>query len=101
VFGDYTTDSPPTHILDALARGEIDVAIVWGPLAGWFAKQHRGHFALTPVTPARDGGIPFVYEIAFGVRRGDDERMRQLDGLLLRNRAAITRILDDYGIPRI
>jgi mxaJ protein len=101
VFGDYTTDSPPLRILEALASGKIDVAIVWGPVAGWFARSRHARFDLAAVSPAREDGVPFVYEIAFGVRRGDDDRMRQLDGALVRNRAAITRILDDYGVPRI
>jgi mxaJ protein len=101
VFGDYTDESPPLRLLDAVVKGQLDVAIVWGPLAGYYAKRKHVTLDLAPVTPARDAGIPFVYDIAFGVRRGDDQRMRTLDGLLLRNRPAIERILDEYGIPRL
>jgi mxaJ protein len=101
VLGDYARDSPPLRILEALDAGKIDVAIVWGPVAGYFAKNHAGHFEIRPVTPSDDDGVPFVFDIALGVRRGDAARLQQLDGLLVRKRAAIAAILASYGVPRL
>jgi mxaJ protein len=101
VYGDYATESPPSRILEALARGEIDVAIVWGPLAGAFARRRRVALEIAPVAPTEDGGLPFAFDIAIGVRRGDADRRRALDELLADHRVAIERILHEYGIPRL
>lgn len=101
VYGDYTQDSPPLRVLDELARGHIDVAIVWGPLAGYAAKRRHAAFVLSPVRPDREDGLPFAFEIAMGVRRGDDALLRRLDEVVLRRRADIDHILADYGVPRL
>ena len=54
IYGDYRTANPPAAIIDAVAKGDVDVAVVWGPLAGYFAQQ-RGGLDITPVEPASDG----------------------------------------------
>jgi hypothetical protein len=56
---------------------------------------------LAQVQPARDDGIPFIYEIALGVRHGDDALLRRLDEVLIRKRSEIETILDAYGVPRV
>jgi mxaJ protein len=91
VYGDDTR-----RILDALAHREIDVAVVWGPSAGFFAKDVE----LAPVSPASDAGLPFVFEISLGVRKGDVALQRELDAVLARRRAEVERILDDFRVPR-
>lgn len=103
VFGDYARAAPALDPLRALARGEVDVAAVWGPLAGYFARREGTPLTLTPVSPARDAGVPFVFEIAAGVRPGpaDAELRQRLNHALRVERAAIDQILRDYGIPRI
>jgi quinoprotein dehydrogenase-associated probable ABC transporter substrate-binding protein len=100
IVGDLSKPNPQEEILRALARGEIDVAIVWGPFAGYFAKHSGTPLTLVPVTPARDrSGQTFAFDIAMGVGRGDTTLARTLDTLLVRERAAIHRILLDYGVP--
>jgi mxaJ protein len=102
VYGDYSKPAPTADIIDAVARGDIDVAIVWGPTAGYFAKRERLPLTLTPVTPQIDlPFLPFVYDISLAVRRKDKAFRDTLDAVLLRERPAIRKILDDYGIPRI
>jgi len=99
VYGDYAQPNPPARIIDAVASGEIDVAIVWGPLAGYFAKG-RG-LEIEPVTPQIDlPFLPFVYDISLGVRREDTALRQELDAILARRRNDIARILDQYGVPR-
>src|SRR4051812_40288266 len=72
VYGDYSKDSPPSAIIDAVARGEIDVAVAWGPMAGYWARRSPVPLRLTPVKPQIDlPFLPFVFDIAIGVRRGD------------------------------
>lgn len=99
VYGDYRQESPPERILEALVRGEIDVAIVWGPLAGAYARRGKVPLRIAPVVPASDAGLPLTYEIALGVRKDDELLQRQLDRTLNRRRADIKRILESYGVP--
>jgi quinoprotein dehydrogenase-associated probable ABC transporter substrate-binding protein len=102
VYGDYAEDSPPARIVDAVADGDIDVAVVWGPLAGYFAKRRNGRLELAPVSPQMDSpSLPFVYDISLGVRRGDRAFKEELEAALTRRRADVERILDEYGIPRV
>jgi mxaJ protein len=102
IYGDYSSDSPPSRLLDAVAQGAIDVAVVWGPLAGYYAKHSRVPLTVTPVSPSIDVPfMPFVYEISMGVRHGDSTRRAVLDSEIVRRQADIDTILDRYGIPRV
>lgn len=102
VYGDYAEDSPPARIIDAVENRDVDVAIVWGPLAGYFVKQRNATLELTPLSPPIDSpSLPFVYDISLGVRRGEKAFKSELEAALKRRRAEVERILDDYGIPRI
>jgi len=101
VYGSSTTAEPPGRILTALAAGEIDVALVWGPLAGYFAPRQAVAIELAPVTPALDPpGLRFVFAIAAGVRKDDTALGERLDAALAARRAEIDAILDAYGVPR-
>ncbi len=101
VYGDYRTESPPSRIVHAVARGEVDVAAVWGPLAGYFAAREREPLEIVPVHPQQDGPLPHAYDIAMAVRRDDSRRLEQLERFLERRRAEIVAILDAYHVPRI
>jgi mxaJ protein len=106
VYGDYSQPNPPARIVEAVARGEVDVAVVWGPLAGYFApRQGAGHnvpLELVPVSPQIDRPfLPFVFDMAMGVRRGDDKLHAELDSFLERRRPEIDALLDRYGVPRV
>ena len=102
VYGDYSKPNPPARIVDAVARGEVDVAVVWGPLAGYFARLQTVPLTLAPVLPQIEPPyLPMVFDISMGVRRADSVFQRRLNELLVRRRVDIERILDDYGIPRV
>jgi mxaJ protein len=102
VYGDYSEANPPARIMDAVARGEVDVGVVWGPLAGYFARRQRVPLEVVPVSPEIDlPYLPFVFDISMGVRRGDDALREQLEQILVRRRAEIESILDQYGVPRV
>jgi mxaJ protein len=102
VYGDYRDATPQAAIIDAVARGDVDVALVWGPTAGWFAARAPAPLALVPVTPWLDGPqLPMVFDVSMGVRRDDRALRRELDAALERNREAIARILDAYHVPRV
>lgn len=102
VYGDYREPNPPARIIDAIAKGEVDVAIVWGPLAGYFAARQPVPLDITPVSPQVD--LPFmpqVFDISMGVRRNDKALRDTLDAILARERNAINSILDGYNVPRV
>ena len=102
VFGDYARHAPQADIVDAVAKGDIDIALVWGPTAGYFAAQAKRPLRLVPVTPWLDGPqSPMVFDVSMGVRREDRALRRELDRALRRNQAAIRRILDDYHVPTV
>lgn len=88
------------RIVDAVASGEIDAAIVWGPIAGYYAKRYADQLDVSPASD-RSGrtATPFVYEISLGVREGDDGLRKALDGAIERHRAEIQQILGGYGTP--
>jgi len=102
VYGDYLRPNPPARIVDAVSRGDIDVAVVWGPLAGYFAHRQRVPLTLTPVTPAVDAGsLPFVFDISVGVARRARSLRDEIDTVLDRRRADVDRLLDTYFVPRV
>ena len=100
VYGNYAANSPPSRIVTAVATGEVDVAAVWGPLAGYFAAEQRVPLDLVPVSPQNDGGLPQTFDLSMAVRRNDTARLAVLNTFLQRRRAAIDRILDTYHVPR-
>jgi mxaJ protein len=102
VYGDYSQPNPPARIVTGLANGETDVAVVWGPLAGYFARKQGVALELRPVHPQIDPPfLPMVFDISLGVRRGDTTFQRVLNEVLVKKREEINRILDNYGVPRV
>jgi mxaJ protein len=102
VYGDYRSQEPGRDIVDAVANGKVDVAVVWGPQAGYFARQEKVALDIVPVSPQIDlPFLPFVFDISMGVRRGDNALRDQLDQEIEKRRADIERILDHYGVPRV
>jgi quinoprotein dehydrogenase-associated probable ABC transporter substrate-binding protein len=102
VYGDYAQPNPPAQVIAAVAKREVDVAVVWGPLAGFFIKREHLPLTLVPVAPQIDlPFLPFVYDISMGVRRGDDAFKERLEAIIENRRAEIDAILDSYGVPRV
>ncbi|MDG4881948.1 MULTISPECIES: substrate-binding domain-containing protein [unclassified Mesorhizobium] len=100
VYGDYSAPNPPARIVEALANGEIDVAVVWGPLAGYFAQKQKVPLRITPVSPRIDGPqLPLMYDISMGVRREDDALRSAVNSALARHKTEIDAILTQYGVP--
>ncbi|MDF1503468.1 substrate-binding domain-containing protein [Roseisolibacter sp. H3M3-2] len=102
VYGDYAQPDPPARLVEAVADGRVDVAIVWGPLAGYFARRQRVPLAVTPVTPQLDPrSTPQAFDVSMGVRRADAAFADTVNAVLARRRAAVDSILDAYGVPRV
>jgi quinoprotein dehydrogenase-associated probable ABC transporter substrate-binding protein len=97
---DTRFDHPARDMVQDIAEGKIDVGILWGPIAGYYAKQQT-----TPlvVVPLRSEGSPMRldYRITMGVRPNEPEWKRQVNNLIRKKQPEITRILLDYGVPLI
>jgi mxaJ protein len=102
VYGDYREANPAARIVDAVVKRTVDLAVVWGPLAGYFAKQSSVPLEIVPVSPRLDlPYLPFVFDIAMGVRRGDSTFRKQLDEIIERRKPSIDSILTAYGVPLV
>jgi mxaJ protein len=99
IYGDYTQPNPPARLIDAVASGDIDVAVAWGPLAGYFAKSTNVPLQISRVHPDEEPPFPFVFDVAMGVARANDRLQAELDAVIATRRLEIERILRDYGVP--
>jgi mxaJ protein len=102
VYGDYTEPNPPARIIDAVARGDVDVAVVWGPLAGYFAKKQTAvQLILTPTPPVDAPALPLAFDISMGVARANKPLRDRLNAIIQSRGTEIAKILDAYGVPRV
>jgi mxaJ protein len=99
VYGDYASADPERPIIDAVATGAIDVAIVWGPLAGYYAPRGQVPLALTPVEPLVDGKMRLSFAIAMAVRPEDEALRQRLDAVLAQRKEEVATVLARYGVP--
>lgn len=101
IFGNLNEKNPPADLIKAVADGKVDIAVAWGPLAGYFMRQSRVPLEITPINgdPTLPN-LPFHFDIAIGVREGDQALKQSLDAELARRRATIHKILNSYGIPQ-
>ena len=102
VFGNYADPNPPGKIIEAVANNEIDAAIVWGPIGGYFAQQQATSLRVVPVASRDESpSLLLAYDIALGVRKSDEALKNTLNGLLTQHAEEIRQILIDYGVPGI
>jgi len=102
IVGFDTIGDGADSIVRAVANRKVDIALVWGPLAGYFAKQFGRNLRLTPVEPEVDPpGLPFTFAISMGVRKGNVVLREELEKILADRETDIRAILDDYGVPQL
>ena len=102
VYGDYRQRDPPARIIEAVATGEIDVAVVWGPLAGYFAAKQSEPLEWVPLPPNDDiAGQPFAFSISMGVRKNEPALRSELNAILERKQPEIDALLAEFGLPRL
>jgi mxaJ protein len=94
---------PASYLIDDLETGEIDVAVAWGPIGGYFAKQSKVpmEVRLTPEYEKQNARGKEYWNISVAVRHSDKERMKLIQASLDRNHDKILKILDDYGILHV
>jgi quinoprotein dehydrogenase-associated probable ABC transporter substrate-binding protein len=95
---DTRVDSSAEAMINDLNKGEIDAAILWGPMAGFYARRANPPLHVTPLVNEKTGP-QLVYRIGMGVRRADQNWKRLLNRLVLENQPEINKILFDYGVP--
>ncbi|MDB5506804.1 MAG: extracellular solute-binding protein family 3 [Devosia sp.] len=89
-------------LVDAVAKGEIDVAIIWGPVAGFFAARAPVPLTVTPLRELEDSsGIAQVFDVHVAVRLDEGELRMEIEDALLRRRAEVDAILAEFDIPRL
>src|SRR5262249_40754374 len=95
---DTRVESSAVAMMGDLASREIDVAVMWGPMAGYYAKSANPPMRVTLLTKD-SGGPQLAYRIAMGVRATDQDWKRLLNRLIAENRAEIDRLLISFGVP--
>ena len=97
----YSDINRPEAIIEAVAKKDVDIAIVWGPIAGYFVKQSNVPLVMVPLAE-RDSLVdyPFRFNIAMGVRRRDRELRDSLNATLATHASEVQAILDQYAVPR-
>jgi len=93
----------PGQLVDHVVNGEIDVAVMWGPIGGYYAKQSKEDLVVVLIPEYSDGNEGLTgktyWNISAGVRKKDDERREMIDAAIVRNKDKIRKIMDDFGIP--
>src|SRR5882757_3550443 len=95
---DTRVDSSAQAMIGDLEKGEIDAGILWGPMAGFYAKNANPPLHVTPLVK-ETAGPRLIYRIGMGVRAADQNWKRQLNRLIQENQPAINKILLDFGVP--
>lgn len=95
---DTRVDNSIEVMMKDLLAGDIDVAVLWGPLAGYYAKQSKEPLTVVPLTQEA-GGPPMIYRMAMGVRPSDQQWKRRLNQAIQENQASINHLLLGFGVP--
>jgi mxaJ protein len=101
VYGEYTEPNPPSKIIDAVVNKDVDIAVAWGPLAGYFAAKQKVPLDVRPVQTKPDEKLPVTFGISIAVSYGEDQFKEKLNDILAKNRGDIERILAEYHIPTV
>ena len=96
----YSDMYRPDDIFKALGN-TIDVAIVWGPIAGYFVQQSKVPLVMNKVAEDTVQGIPFVYSMGMGVRRRDTKFRDSLQAVIDAKGGDMVKILQSFNVPML
>jgi quinoprotein dehydrogenase-associated probable ABC transporter substrate-binding protein/PQQ-dependent catabolism-associated CXXCW motif protein len=96
---DTRVDRPGQRMIEDLAKGDIDMALAWGPIAGYWAKQQTTPITLVPLASDPRSGLRMDFRISMGIRPDEPEWKLAVNGLIAELQPQITEILLDYGVP--
>jgi mxaJ protein len=101
IFGTLEESNPASGLIKAVARGDVDLAVAWGPIAGYFARDSNEALNVIPIDDdPQNHALPFAFDIGIGVRTSDRALKQRLDAELDKRRAEIAHLLQRYGIPQ-
>jgi quinoprotein dehydrogenase-associated probable ABC transporter substrate-binding protein len=95
---DTRYESPAHQLVQDVANGELDVGLVWGPIAGFYIKREALALRMTALH-GEPGSARMDYRIAMGVRANEPEWRRRINAIILKRQSDIVSILRDYSIP--
>lgn len=95
----FHPEENPGKVVEDVVAGSVDVAMVWGPIAGYFVKKKGAPLEVVPIDDPSDPGARFAFDISMGVRKRDKELKEQLEGALARRHDDIVHVLEDFGVP--
>lgn len=99
LYGAYGETNPPARLIEAVAKGDVDLAIAWGPLAGYFAKRAAVRLVIQPVSPSRFQLIPFTYAIGIAVHKRDVVFQSAIQQVLDKECQKIRALMKQYAFP--
>ncbi len=95
---DTRYESPTREMIDDIENGKVDVGLLWGPIAGYYAKDAKQPLAMVPI-PNETGAPRMDYHIAMGVRINEPEWRRRINAAIAKHHQELIAILRDYGVP--
>jgi mxaJ protein len=97
LYGAYGETNPPARLIEAVANGDVDLAIAWGPLAGYFASRAAVRLVIRPVSPIRFQMFPFTYAIGVAVRKEDVALQSAIQRVLDKECQRIRALVKEYA----
>jgi len=95
----FHAEDYPGKLVEDLIAGTVDVALVWGPIAGYFVKKKAAPLEIVVLEDRPDSGNRFAFDISIGVRKSNKELKAKLEEVLARRHDEIRHILEDFGVP--
>ena len=96
---DSRVEQPARQTIEDLANGQLDAALVWGPIAGYWAKQQQVPITLVPLESDPRSGLRLDFRISMGIRPSEPEWKHQINDMIRELQPQIQSILLDYGVP--
>lgn len=89
----------PARLVEAVASGRVDAAVLWGPQAGWHVRRHAGALQMSPVTAPANPELPMQVDLSLAVRSADEALLGRLDRALDVHRAEVEALLREFAVP--
>ena len=100
LYGDQLSQNPSARIITAVANGDVDVAVAWGPMAGYFASRSPVLLRITAIAPTSGpAALPVAFSISMGVTAGNAALREQLNQFIVHRQKEIRALLISYRVP--
>ena len=97
---DLEPNRQPHMAVQQMVAGQMDVAAVWGPFAGWYKTMKKEPITIVPVNTMEDG-MPLEFSLAIGVRRNAKDLKDAIEAVMVKEKEKIKKVLDEYGVPLV